>query len=73
MEEAFATRKLIKPAELKALNTKSDLRGGLQMASHLGLIAGLAALHFLALGKLVDTGYRVCAWCCDQFSLCRAA
>ena len=43
MEEAFATRKLIQPAELKALNTKSNLRGGLQMASHLGLIASLAA------------------------------
>ena len=59
MEEAFATRKLIKPAELKALNAKSNLWGGMQMASHLGLIAGLAALHYLAMGSwwVLATGF----------------
>ena len=59
MEEAFATRKLIKPAELKALNAKSNLCGGMQMASHLGLIAGLAALHYLAMGSwwVLATGF----------------
>ena len=40
MEESFSSRKLIAPKDLKALNTKSDLIGGLQMASHLGVIAG---------------------------------
>ena len=35
MEESFSTRKLLTGAELKELNTKSDLAGALQ----LGIIA----------------------------------
>ena len=59
MEEAFSTRKLVEPKELKALNTKSDLRGGLQMASHLSVIAGFGYLHFLAMGTwwVLATGF----------------
>jgi len=59
MEETFAARKLIKSAELKALNDKSDLRGGIQMASHLGAIGGLGVLHYHALGSwwVLATGF----------------
>ena len=51
VEESFSTRKLLSGAELKAFNAKSDLFGGLQMASHLGLIGGLGYLHYIAIGS----------------------
>lgn len=59
MEESFSSRKLIAPKDLKALNTKSDLIGGLQMASHLGVIAGFGYLHYLAMGSwwVLATGF----------------
>ena len=63
MEEAFSTRKLVEPKDLKALNTKSDLRGGLQMASHLATIAGFGYLHFLAMGSWWGFGYWILSWC----------
>ena len=34
MEESFSTRKLLSGAELKELNTKSDLAGALQPVSY---------------------------------------
>ncbi len=59
MEESFSTRKLLSGAELKEFNTKSDLAGGLQMASHLGAILVLGYLHFLAMGSwwVLATGF----------------
>lgn len=59
MEESFASRKLIKTAELKELNVKSNLRGGAQMASHLGLIGALGYAHMLVMGSwwVLATGF----------------
>jgi fatty acid desaturase len=59
VEESFSTRKLLSGAELKEFNTKSDLAGGLQMASHLGAILVLGYLHFLAMGSwwVLATGF----------------
>ena len=59
VEESFSTRKLLSGAELKEFNTKSDLAGGLQMASHLGAILALGYLHFLAMGSwwVLATGF----------------
>lgn len=51
VEETFSTRKLLSGAELKEFNAKSDIFGGLQMASHLALIGGLGYLHYLAMGS----------------------
>ncbi len=45
MEASFSRRKVLEPAELKALNEKSDFFGALQMASHLGAIAIVCVLH----------------------------
>ena len=44
MEAEFSRRKLLTREEMRALTQRSDIRGGLQMASHLGaiLLAGLA-------------------------------
>lgn len=50
MDATFSRRKLLTPQELRALNERSDLRGGLQMASHLGAIAIVAVLHAQAMG-----------------------
>jgi len=50
MDTSFSRRKLLTPAELRALTERSDLQGGLQMASHLAAILGAAALHGLAMG-----------------------
>ncbi len=50
MEASFSRRKLLEPAELRALNTRSDLRGGLQMASHLGAIVLVAWAHAQVMG-----------------------
>lgn len=50
MDASFSRRKLLTPAELRALTERSDLRGALQLASHAGAIAGVAVLHGLAMG-----------------------
>ncbi len=51
MDASFSRRKLLEPAELRALNQRSDLRGWLQMSSHLGAIAVAAWLHAQAMGS----------------------
>ena len=51
MEADFSRRKLLTPTELRALSTRSDIRGGLQMASHLGAIVAVGILHALAMGS----------------------
>ncbi len=50
MEQSFSRRKLLTPAELRALSERSDLRGALQMASHLAAIVIVAALHAQVMG-----------------------
>ncbi|HID67897.1 MAG TPA: rhizopine catabolism protein [Roseibacterium sp.] len=50
MEASFSRRKLLTPVELRTLSERSDLRGGLQMASHLGMIAIVAVLHAVTMG-----------------------
>ncbi len=50
MEASFSRRKLLEPAELRALNARSDLRGWLQLGSHLGAIAIAVWLHASAMG-----------------------
>ena len=59
MEESFSTRKLLSGAELKELNTKSDLAGALQLGSHVGAILVLGYLHYLAMGSwwVIATGF----------------
>lgn len=59
MEASFSRRKLVTPAELKALNARSDLYGGLQMASHWGTIFGVGVLHAFAMGSwwVLVTGF----------------
>ena len=51
MEASFSRRKLLEPEELRALNARSDLRGWLQLFSHLGAIGIAAALHAHAMGS----------------------
>ena len=50
MEASFSRRKLLTPTELRALSERSDLRGGLQMASHMGAIIFVGILHGYAMG-----------------------
>jgi fatty acid desaturase len=50
MEASFSRRQLLTPTELRALTERSDLRGGVQMASHLGAIGLVAFLHAQAMG-----------------------
>ena len=59
MEASFSRRKLLEPSELRSLNERSDLYGGLQMASHWGAIALVGYLHWLAMGTwlVVVTGF----------------
>ena len=59
MEASFSRRKLIEPAELRALNQRSDLRGWLQLGSHLGAIAVMVVLHAMAMGTwwVLATGF----------------
>lgn len=52
MDAQFSRRKLLEPEELRALNARSDLRGGLQLFSHLAAIGLCAALHAAAMGSL---------------------
>lgn len=50
MEASFSRRQLLTPSELRGLTERSDLRGGVQMASHLGAIGLVALLHAQAMG-----------------------
>jgi fatty acid desaturase len=50
MEASFSRRDLLTPAQRRALSERSDLQGGLQMASHLGAIGVASALHAAAMG-----------------------
>ena len=50
MDANFSRRDILTPPELRRLTERSDLRGALQMASHLGAIAGVGVLHALAMG-----------------------
>ncbi len=51
MDASFSRRKLLEPAELRELNTRSDLRGWIQILSHVGAIALFAVLHAQAMGS----------------------
>ncbi len=50
MEASFSRRDLLTPAQLRALSERSDLQGAAQMASHLGAIVVVGALHAQAMG-----------------------
>ncbi len=51
MDASFSRRKLLTPAELRSLTERSDLRGAMQMGSHLAAILALGVLHSYALGS----------------------
>jgi fatty acid desaturase len=51
MEAEFSRRKLLTPVEMRALTARSDLWGGMQMASHLGAIVVVGLLHAMAMGS----------------------
>tara|TARA_R110002020_G_scaffold26514_9_gene85966 strand:+ start:1203 stop:2183 length:981 start_codon:yes stop_codon:yes gene_type:complete len=59
MEASFSRRKLLEPAELRELNQRSDLRGWLQMGSHLAAIAVAVVLHAMVMGTwwVLATGF----------------
>ena len=59
MDAVFSRRKVLSPEELRALNARSDMWGGVQMASHLGAIVLVGCLHALALGSwwVLVTGF----------------
>ena len=50
MDATFSRRKILEPAEMRALNERSDLKGWVQLGSHFAaiLISGIA--HYMALG-----------------------
>ncbi|MDX8352643.1 fatty acid desaturase [Cognatiyoonia sp. IB215182] len=50
MDASFSRRDLLTPAELRRLSERSDLRGALQMGSHVGAILVVGLLHAMALG-----------------------
>ncbi|QPM90295.1 fatty acid desaturase [Pseudooceanicola algae] len=50
MEASFSRRKLLEPQELKYLNQRSDLRGWLQMGSHIGAIVLAGIAHAMVMG-----------------------
>ena len=50
MEASFSRRELLTPAELRALSERSDAKGWMQMASHIGAILLVGILHYMALG-----------------------
>ncbi len=50
MEASFSRRTLLTPLELRAMTERSDLRGAVQMGSHLGAIVGVGVLHAMAMG-----------------------
>lgn len=51
MDEVFGRREMITPKELRSLTDKSDLRGFLQLGSHLGAIAATGILLSLTWGS----------------------
>ncbi len=51
MEAIFSRREVLTAKELGALNQRSDIRGWLQLASHLGAIGVAIYLHALAMGS----------------------
>lgn len=51
MDASFSRRKLLEPTELQALNARSDLRGWLQMGSHLAAICTAIIAHAMAMGS----------------------
>ena len=51
MEAEFSRRKLLTHVEMRALTARSDLWGGMQMASHLGAIVVVGLLHAMAMGS----------------------
>lgn len=51
MDAQFSRRDLLTPTELRALTTRSDMRGALQMASHLGATLIVGMLHGMAMGS----------------------
>jgi fatty acid desaturase len=59
MDAEFSRRKLLTREEMRALTARSDLWGGLQMASHWGAIAVVGVLHWMALGTwwVLATGF----------------
>lgn len=52
MEASISRRKLLTPVELRTLSERSDLKGGLQMASHVGAIVIVGTLHAQAMGSV---------------------
>lgn len=59
MDASFSRRKLLEPAELRELNARSDVRGWLQISSHIGAILLVGILHFQAMGSywVIATGF----------------
>ncbi|TMV82989.1 rhizopine catabolism protein [Thioclava sp. BHET1] len=59
MEASFSRRNLLEPEEMRALSERSDLRGWLQLGSHLAAIAALVVLHAMAMGSwwVLATGF----------------
>ncbi len=51
MEESFSRRNILSPAELRALNQKSNLMGFLQLSSHVILIVFVGCAHYYASGS----------------------
>ncbi len=51
MDASFSRRKILEPAELRALNERSDAMGWAQMGSHLAAIAIFCILHSFAMGS----------------------
>ena len=49
MEQSFSRRQLLTPTELRTLSERSDLRGGVQMASHFGAIVLVGYAHVAAM------------------------
>jgi len=59
MEQSFSRRDLLEPADLRALNTRSDLRGWVQILGHIGAIIAAGILHAQAIGSfwVILTGF----------------
>jgi fatty acid desaturase len=51
MDASFSRRDILSATDLRALSERSDLQGGLQMASHLGAIVAAGVLHAYAMGS----------------------
>ena len=59
MEASFSRRKILEPAELRALNERSDFYGWMQLGSHFLAIGVAVWLHSLAMGSwwVLATGF----------------